>query len=62
MTRGWRSTARDSVTDHALQSRTIDVIRSQSRALHDLLDAERLVMLGAMYDVGTGQVRFLDEA
>ncbi|MCA9576365.1 MAG: bifunctional SulP family inorganic anion transporter/carbonic anhydrase [Sandaracinaceae bacterium] len=40
--------------------RTIHVIRSRSTAVRALLDAGRVIMVGAMYDVGTGRVRFLD--
>lgn len=41
--------------------RTLDVVRSRSRALRNLLESERVVMVGAMYDVSSGRVRFLDE-
>ena len=41
--------------------RTIAGIRSASRALRELEQAGKIAILGAMYDIKTGKVTFLDE-
>lgn len=39
--------------------RTIDTIRQQSPALAEMENTEKIVIVGAMYDVSSGQVRIL---
>ena len=41
--------------------RTIAGIRTASRTLRELEAAGKIAILGAMYDIKTGKVTFLDE-
>ncbi|MAJ58964.1 MAG: carbonic anhydrase [bacterium TMED88] len=42
--------------------RSLDVIREQSEVLHSLESEGQIRLVGAMYDVSSGQVRLLDSA
>jgi carbonic anhydrase len=42
--------------------RTIGIIRRESRTLRDLENAQRIAIVGALYDIRSGRVTFLNDA
>lgn len=47
---------------HENVARVVELVPAQSDVLQEMLEAGEIAVVGAMYDVGTGGVTFLDEA